>query len=378
MVSKSEGKPKRRTKKVKTPEIDLSSFEFTKSPNIILGIIDSLLYFIFKLGGIHGFMSPIQAREKSNRKTKKLIEYGQILGFSDEQSKNFLDTAVTRLKYYRAILIPIYLATSIGLIWIFNNLFFNSNGSATPTNNSAADISFLVILVTTSVFIILTLVIFNIIVIIGFKLASTITDRYFAEILCVVGSFYIVFELQQPDVLIFSWKKRRLLDRVDYLARKVLLLGISYSSGDAATRAWAQQHFRNIERYIREKEKIIIAPQKETLQKLRSDFYEMASVFVTGNYGAKVWEKDLPVTQEKQQTSLQRVINGFFRFIGIVAPIVIIAAMVMFPEQGNVLGLENKTVSLIALSWFLLTLDNILKLGVVEQVANLAKAIKGL
>ncbi len=67
-----------------------------------------------------------------------------------------------------------------------------------------------------------------------------------------------------------------------------------------------------------------------------------------------------------------------FGYIGSTLLLIFNLAMVMFPEQGNVLGLENKTVSLIALSWFLLTLDNILKLGVVEQVANLAKAIKGL
>jgi hypothetical protein len=153
---------------------------------------------------------------------------------------------------------------------------------------------------------------------------------------------------------------------------------LNHSSSDTATKKWAQQHFGKIEKYIRERERWAVAPHPKTLQILRKDFYELADIFVRGNYGALDWEKSIHILQEKEQSASQKIIGRFLRILGLAIPVGIIVVMLVFPEFYRILGVPNSTISLIALSWLLLAIDANLNLGVVERLVDLAKAVKHL
>lgn len=206
------------------------------------------------------------------------------------------------------------------------------------------------------------------------RLGILVAGRVYASTLCLLACIYIILELEQDDILSIDRLKKRLLNRIDFLARYIPLVGTNFSHGDPSVREWTSQYFRTIQNYVHHLERRVIAPKSDTLQELREDFYKMAGVLLYGNYDEIDWKSD---TRDKVQTPAQRIGSIFQGFISIGIPILLLAVVIFNPGLIPA-SLGTEKISLIAIAWFLIAVDVNLRLGVIDRVLDIAKAIKEL
>jgi hypothetical protein len=206
------------------------------------------------------------------------------------------------------------------------------------------------------------------------RLAFAATATRFADTVCVRTIVYVIVELSRHDVLTDPHKRRRLMSRIDSLAKGTLLLAARFSSRAESNQKSLREHFKRIERYVRERERWVAMPRATTLNDLRRDFYRLGEIYLSGNYGEFIWPDAIPLEEPHDATVSGRIRNGLPRFLGIVVPLGLMAYFLWKPIPG----VDSKVVSLIFLAWLLLGIDAILKLGIVAGVVNLAKEIKTL
>jgi len=211
------------------------------------------------------------------------------------------------------------------------------------------------------------------------RLILAFTDQHFAEMLCTAQLFHILVLLERDNVLKIPARKRELLTRLNYLANKVALLGYGFVQKHSLSKEWCYQHFKNIEAYIRERERWVVAPRENTLADLRQDFQNLAALFVSGQYGDFEWQ-NAPgqATAVREPTLSERLFSILLRILGLATPIALLAFMGFYPQQFDQFGLDRQIVSIVAVAWLLLAIDASLKLGVVERITDLARALRDL
>jgi hypothetical protein len=164
---------------------------------------------------------------------------------------------------------------------------------------------------------------------------------------------------------------------LDFLARYIPLVGLNLSHSDPEVREWSLQYFRTMQKYVRQLERWVIAPKSDTLQRLRKDFYTMAGILLHGNYDEIDWATVTSNIQDKPQTTWQRIGSTIQGFISIGIPILLLLVVIFYPAiLPTSLGIEK--ISLIAIAWFLIAVDVNLRLGVIDRILSIAKAIKEL
>lgn len=213
---------------------------------------------------------------------------------------------------------------------------------------------------------------------IAFRIATALTARGFADSLCAQAIVYLILELSRDDVLSHPRKRRALIARTNDLARNTLLLSARHRSKSEANQSWLREHFKRMERYVRERERWAIVPTPTTLDDLRRDFYDLAGIYVSGNYGEFSWSEGPQPAQTESTNISERITQGLPRVLGILLPLVLMALFLWKPAGLNALGVDRKVVALIFIAWLLLGIDATLKLGIVSGVVNLAKEIKNL
>ncbi len=195
------------------------------------------------------------------------------------------------------------------------------------------------------------------------KLASVITDRYFADSLCAADIILVLISLSDEAVLEHSDRKKALLRRTNLLARSTLLLGLRYNSQSPHVRDWAQEHFRQMETHIRERERWIIAPSTTTLADLRRDFYSMAEMYLASSYGEFTWQSETGIEDRLPRTTRQRIMTTLSRGLGLVIPLIILAILILWPEAIKTIGVEPGVMATITIAWLLLVLEQHLEFG---------------
>jgi hypothetical protein len=73
-----------------------------------------------------------------------------------------------------------------------------------------------------------------------------------------------------------------------------------------------------------------------------------------------------------------QVLKGLPRFLAFVVPLICLALFFWKREQLGFMGINPNILTLIFTAWFFMTVDVLLKLGIVSGVINLEKEIKGL
>jgi hypothetical protein len=215
--------------------------------------------------------------------------------------------------------------------------------------------------------------------VISARIFSLLFERYFIETICIDSVFHIVLFLCNDDVLSRPDKKRILLAMTRYLAKRIELLGIVYKNRSVSNLEWIQKHFGKISKYVRERERWIISPTSNTLQDLRDDFYNLASIFVTGYTGDFAWIDDKDEFTIKKDTSLLILIaQRAIRLIGYITPIILIALYLWRPELLPIFTINKETATTVLLAWLLLSIDIGLNLGIVNSVIKFAMDIKDL
>jgi Ca2+/Na+ antiporter len=295
---------------------------------------------------------------------------GRGIGFNDPTMLETLALHQQRLKSRAkaAVLIGILFALpfAIGLIWLMDHYL---------DPNTSIAISFVVLIGLYLVFILYAVSIIKILVM--------LLDGSYADTLCIFAVISLIIELSRDDVLVHPARKRALLVRMNDLARSTLRLPLAFGSKGEMTKTWLREHFRHMESYVRERERWAIAPKDTTLEDMRQDFYRLASVYITGNYGDFAWaERDgeARVQETSRRSPTRRLLSGLPRFIvGIVLPLVGLALIFVLEEESiQRLGMKEEILALIFFAWFLLAVDSMLNLGIVAGVADLAKGMKEL
>jgi len=346
------------------PHFKLAEFEFVGTSWRSLGAPTLARFAAFL--GITPLMSPVVYKARRGV-APNLVQLGEAIGFDDPSLVSLLVYHRRRLMLRLLPILGLYLLIFVFVMFVlaFAFVFLPDVIPLMGTGPGAA--------ISSIFWYILGFLGFTV----GLKIVSIIVDRYFADSLFVYTIISLNLQLSQDDCLQNPGRKVEVLHRMHHLARNAQLLSLRFFSRDSDSQAWVRKHFNHLARYIRERERWVIAPRQSTLADLRRDFYGLAETFVAGQYGEFSW---IPEQQPEQMflTWRQRLIGGGPRLLGLLLPLAILLLFIWRRSYFEPLGLTPNVVGLMLIAWLLLALDSVLKLGIVAGLVSLAKGIKDL
>ncbi len=318
---------------------------------------------------------------------KKIINEGVIETFCDitnlktESNNDLLNYFNSQIKKYykiRIILGIILVYPIINLIVFGGGLILGISDAYDKTIYS--DNFYLNYFLWFSVYIIggILIVIVSLIVMNLFQnIYNYITRSRFADAFSLLSILYLLIELYHDDVLLDPRKKISLQLRINNLSRNISFLQNRYASKNKSNQDWSKEHFHRLSNFVNEREKWVISPNESTLDDLRTDFYLIAKILASGNYGEFKWEYAGEIKVNEQVDSKNSYKIFVLKFVGLVLPLLTLLFLIFYPQYlPN--GVDVNLVTLIFISWLLITIDSLLKLGVIAGIVNLAKEIKNL
>jgi hypothetical protein len=210
------------------------------------------------------------------------------------------------------------------------------------------------------------------------RLGYTIPKRRFAEVLCVVGALHLSVQLTRDDVL--PNLKEDVLYRLNSLANNLLLMGMKYSGSDDINKKWTYDHFNKISRFVRGLERVVIAPDENSLEKLRQGISRLGKIIISGQYGSFDFQISEMEKIDRIPKSLSiQIFTVIGKMISIAIPVSVLIFMFTSIDAFNQLNINRDSVFYIAVAWLLLALDDLIGgLGIVEKFLNLVKVSKEL
>jgi hypothetical protein len=213
------------------------------------------------------------------------------------------------------------------------------------------------------------------------KAIFVLLDKFYADSLCVQASLGVLVELARPQVLNNPSRKRFLLFYIGEVARYTSLLPLCFRSSSRLVYEKTQNHFRKIERFVREQERFAIMPESNSIKELQKNLLQLTHLFISGNYGEFEWQGEEEIAQpvvETPQTWYQRTLSFLGKTIGLGIPLAGLYFTFAKPSIFSGLPIDVNTVSLVALAWLFLSIDSVLQLGLTAKVVATAKEIKDL
>jgi hypothetical protein len=203
--------------------------------------------------------------------------------------------------------------------------------------------------------------------------------KNYADTLSAVNGIYLVLELFHPDGISTPTHRKRIQTRLNFLSNSILLLAQRYRSSSTENERVIYRHFHAMESYIRERERWVVLPKENTLADLRKDFVALLPILINGNYG----DFSGPITEIQEVLQeipyWRRIAGGILAFIGLVIPIVSLVNLYVLKSKDFLpTNADPNTFTAIMAAWLLLTLDSILKLGLIETFTNLVKSVRDL
>jgi hypothetical protein len=255
------------------------------------------------------------------------------------------------------LLLPLVLGVLIGMVFLYQQLFASINGS---------------------IYFFFMLLLFFSTLSAVFRLGYMIPKRRFAEVLCVVGVLHLSAVLTRDDVI--SNLKEDLLYRLNSLANNLILMGMKYSGSDEINKKWTYDHFNKISRFVRGLERLVIALDENTLEKLRQGISRLEKIIVSEQYGSFDFQISEMEEIEQMPKSLSRQIFSVMgKIISIAIPASVLIFMFTSIDAFNQLNINRDSVFYIAVAWLLLALDDLIGgIGFVEKFVNLVKVSKDL
>ncbi len=215
-------------------------------------------------------------------------------------------------------------------------------------------------------------------ILVPLRLTFRFVNRYFAETICIRESLHLLLDLRDDNVFYDPDRKKILQYRVDYLAKATLLIASRYASKDKDNLEWIETHFKKMESYIQEREKWIIAPGSTTLKDLRDDFTNLLLIYLNGEYGRFSWDDKVSPPKISRFIWLQNLGGFLIRFLGVLIPLAIMGVYLWQPSLFPYINVDPTIITILLISWLLLAIDTIFKLGVVSDLVSLAKGFKDL
>jgi len=290
-----------------------------------------------------------------------ILQVAEFLGIENDTNRSILEWHDKRLRNFRSTAgwVSVLLILGLPIIIILASGFTN--------NDQILNYIF------SSFFLMLLLLI-----LFGNRISILIIKKYYADTICLMNGLSLMVELSHPDGISTPTNRRRIQTRMEYLANSMILLAQKYASASSHIDQRIHAHFHAMEEYIRDRETWVVLSNKDTLNQLRKDFAELLPFLITGNYG----EFEVPSEEKKQNEEIpywRRVASGILGMLGIVVPVITLVAhfgFKSFPAQGT--EAEANTLVIMMVAWLLLTLDGILKLGLIETFTNIVKSVREL
>jgi hypothetical protein len=255
------------------------------------------------------------------------------------------------------LLLPLTVGVIIGIVFLHQQLFASINGL---------------------LYLFFTLLLLFSAISAVFRLAYMIPKRRFAEVLCVVGVIHLSAELTRDDVI--PNLKEDLLYRLNSLANNLLLMGMNYSGSDDINKKWTYDLFNKMSRFVRGLERVVIAPDENSLEKLRQGISRLGKIIISGQYGSfdfQISEME-KIDRIPKPLSIQ-IFTVIGKMISIAIPVSVLIFMFTSIDAFNQLNINRDSVFYIAVAWLLLALDDLIGgLGIVEKFLNLVKVSKEL
>ena len=207
------------------------------------------------------------------------------------------------------------------------------------------------------------------------KLVNIFVDRKYADSLCLLTVLFLVCEMTRDDYLFHPGKRRSILRRINLLAKLTRLLYVSFPSGHEKTKEWSLDKFKELELYVRENERSVIAPTRTTVTLLREKMTSLFDIYLFGQYGDDVWNGNPPVLDKIEETKFDQWVK---RIIGFIVPGVLAVLISANPSISEFFGIESKTLLLIIAAWLILSIDAVLGVVVIDKIVKTAREIKNL
>lgn len=337
--------------------IDYSVFRITQFNFRDKKRTDFFVLSLRKLAGIQGRLSPIMPRVS-------LPVLGEAIGFNTTIYQDLLAYHEHRLKLQKRIGFIIYLLTCITLILplVVPLIIFSSQSFSFALFPLVAIVLLLLVSVMAGI---------------AMRFSEFVTLRFFSDSMSVQILMYLIVDLARYQNPLTLSQKKQLLSRITLLVKTTRSFIYQYDL-DTKPLDWAKKHFRQIELYIQERERWVVAPKDSTIENLRQDFYHLGLMYLSGNLGNFEYETETDKIDDVPTNKIKNFLVGIPRVaIGIFLPISGLLITAWRPDLvTNIIDL--KVLTLICIGWLLLAIDVILKLGIVSSVIGIAKGIKEL
>jgi len=233
-----------------------------------------------------------------------LQDCGKEIGFNEATQQKILGHYDRRLMWHNVVFFIVYML--LNSIYIF--LLVNFHLFEPIKLNFFIYLGFLYLIAT--VFLGVSL-----------RISEFVALRFFSDAMCIQSLIYLILELTRCKNPLTPSQKKQLITPTVNLANATHFVHNIYHL-DPSTHQWAKNHFRQIEDFIREREKWIIAPSETTLDDLQQDFYHLASMFINGDFGNFKYEEKSEIQVDQPQNGLKIFFITFPRFlIGVMLPL---------------------------------------------------------
>jgi len=346
------------------PKLELGEFEYWQDASPFWRKQKRNADTYFRLMGMEGLYPPLKKRRLFQRTTVDALisDMAKVIGLDDPITSQNLHSHWKRANIFGRNVTVVIFAITIPLLIL---AFYQMLRPTTGNENILFDLlpMFLIFFV-------------YIVLVLGIRIAYAVLSKSYADSLAAQSAFFFMIEIMHEKALESYESRRSLQGKLVALRRYVLMISSQYKSTVPESDIWISSHFEKMGQYILEHEKLIVAPKADSLDILRRDFYKLVKILIGGQYGDFNAETQPINMPEKSRTS--RVLGAVIGFIGLVVPTLILYVLYTNPGRIESMGVNTGTITLIAFAWFLLTVDASLKLGIVERITGLAKAIRDL
>lgn len=304
-------------------------------------------------------------------KTMYLCDVVKAIGIEDEASVANLQQHWKRVRQYNNLILPLsYLLAIV----ILTSALLILIGSLFAIYRDFSD-SFDSLLDSTFAFV-LFMFLFLVLIQVSRRIVHSVLNRYYGNTLVVVSAIFFMVDLLRKEALTSFSNRRHLQSQLHALGQYALQLAYQFKSESPEDQLWIYSHFKGLERYVREHERLIVAPKPDSLEILRRDFYLLMKILITGNYGEFAY--DYQSASESATPKSNRTLRVILGFVGFLIPSFVLYMLYSYPQRIVDMGINVNTVTMVSLAWLLLTIDATLKLGIVERITGLAKTIRDL
>jgi len=220
-----------------------------------------------------------------------------------------------------------------------------------------------------------------------FRLIFRIIEFLIPKTMCLKQIINLNIELTRTDAISRPGVKQMILARMDYLARVTMLIPRSEYTTLGKTQ-WldhkiqVERNFENIARYIYKRITWLTVPRETTLNDLRRDCCTLAYHYLTGTYGELTldnFELSEQIVEKSRMQKIQGIFMTLSKVLVLVIPFIVGILCIIFRDKMPFFNDNFKNnLPYLVIGWFLIVVDTIYKLGIIESLTKLVTGLKDL